>query len=79
MNTQDSQGVLLTNEREYLLEVLRLADKMMEISRRGTRFASDNGCLILYGVIRDCAFKIRKIAQEELMIHSKHKAKDKED
>ena len=68
----------LSEEREYLLQALKLVEEMMELSKRGTRFASDNGCLILYGVIRDCAFKIKKIAEEELN-HHREKKENKEE
>ncbi len=79
MEKQDANRPLSPyGEQEYLLQVLELAREMMELSKRGTRFASDNGCLILYGVLRDCAFKIRKIAEEELNYHREEK-ENKED
>ncbi len=79
MNKRDTKKPFFpSKEREYLLQALRLSEEMMEFSKRGTRFASDNGCLILYGVIRDCAFKIKKIVEEQLD-HYREKKENKEE
>jgi len=38
-----------------------LADKMIVLSDQGDAVRDDDGCGILYGVIRDAAFKIKKL------------------
>lgn len=44
---------------------------MMEIADEGDMVREDNGCGVLYGVIRDSAFKIGKLAEEEREAHRK--------
>ena len=46
-----------------------LADKMIVLSDKGDAVRDDDGCGILYGVIRDAAFKIKKLAEAEKTAH----------
>jgi hypothetical protein len=46
-----------------------LADAMLRVADEGDRVREDNGCGVLYGVIRDAAFKIRKLAVAEREAH----------
>ena len=52
-------------------ETLSLTEKMLDIADRGDAVREDNGCGVLYGVLRDSAFKIRKLAKEEKEAHVK--------
>ena len=52
-------------------ETLELTEKMLEIADRGDAVREDNGCGVLYGVLRDSAFKIKKLAKEEKETHVK--------
>ena len=42
---------------------------MIDLANRGDTDREDNGCGILYGVLRDSAFKLRKLAEEEKLNH----------
>ncbi len=52
-----------------LLEAIQLAEKLLELSERGDSEREDTGCGILFGVIRDNAYKIRKLAEKEIARH----------
>ena len=56
---------------ESIKETLELTEKMLEIADRGDAVREDNGCGVLYGVVRDSAFKIKKLAEEEKEVHIK--------
>jgi hypothetical protein len=42
---------------------------MLEIADEGDRHREDAGCGILYGVLRDAAYKIRLLAEQEREAH----------
>lgn len=48
---------------------LELADKMMRLADQGDLDREDIGCGILYGTLRDSAFKIQKLAEQEKARH----------
>jgi hypothetical protein len=52
---------------------IKLTDFMIKLASRGDADREDVGCGILYGVILDAAYKIRKLAEKEKNAH-----KDKE-
>lgn len=54
---------------EHLNESLRLSEKMLDLSERGVEGCTDDGCLVVYGIMRDCAYKIRASAENELKEH----------
>jgi hypothetical protein len=44
---------------------------MMKIADKGDIEREDIGCGILYGVLRDAAYKVKKLAEEEKQNHIK--------
>lgn len=56
---------------DKLLQTLDLVERMMEVADQGDLVREDAGCGVLYGVIRDSAFKIKKLAEEEKEAHRK--------
>ena len=56
---------------ESIKETLRLAEEMMKTADDGDGVREDNGCGVLYGVLRDSAFKIKKLAEAEREAHKK--------
>jgi hypothetical protein len=54
---------------EVLEKTLVLANAMSEIADEGDSAREDIGCGVLYGVLRDAAYKIRKLAEEEREAH----------
>jgi len=54
-----------------LRNVVELCYEMLEHADIGDRFRKDAGCGVVYGTLRDTAYKIRQMAEEELARHSK--------
>jgi hypothetical protein len=56
---------------KHILKTLELVDIMIDLADKGDAAREDTGCGILYGVLRDTAYKLRKLAQEEKNAHIK--------
>lgn len=54
-----------------ILKTLDLVERMTKIADEGDRTREDTGCGVLYGVLRDSAYKIKKLAEEEREAHRK--------
>ena len=50
---------------EYISEALKIADDLMELANDEAGLADEGGFGILLGVMRDCAYKIRRHAEKE--------------
>lgn len=48
---------------------LAMADDMIRLADQGDANREDVGCGILYGVLRDSAFKLKKLAETEKRNH----------
>ena len=56
-------------ETELIHQALRLARELIILADEGDANSADDGCHVLYGVVRDCAYKIRAEAERELGVH----------
>lgn len=54
---------------ENIVKTLELVEKMLSIADRGDHEREDSGCGVMFGVIRDSAWKIKKLAEEEKEKH----------
>ncbi len=54
---------------EILRKTLRLTEIMVELADQGDGAREDVGCGVLYGLLRDSAYKIRKVAGQEKEEH----------
>lgn len=52
-----------------IFKALELARQLLILADQGDAARMDVGCGVLYGVIRDCAYKIRRQAEQELEEH----------
>ena len=52
-----------------ILKILHLAEEMISLADQGDADREDNGCGILYGVLRDSAYKLKKLAEYEKQNH----------
>jgi hypothetical protein len=52
-----------------LKSTLQLTDKMIELANKGDVEREDTGCGILYGVLLDSAYKLKKLAECEKQRH----------
>ena len=57
-------------------QVLEYARQLIILADEGEAESKDNGCSVLYGVVRDCAYKIRAEAERE---RESHKASNRWD
>ena len=53
----------------HIINTLKLVEEMFYLADRGDADLEDNGCGILYGVLRDSAFKLKKLAEKEKLNH----------
>lgn len=56
---------------ENLLKVIRLTREMSALADEGDRSRDDDSCGILYGILRDMAYRLRGLAFEECEKHKK--------
>jgi hypothetical protein len=49
--------------------MLRLVDEMIRLADRGDASREDVGCGVLYGVLRDAAYKLKSLAEDEKRAH----------
>ncbi len=56
---------------ENIKKTLELVENMLDLADEGDAVREDPGCGVLYGVLRDSAYKIRKLAEAEREAHIK--------
>jgi hypothetical protein len=54
---------------EHILKTLELAKAMLDLADRGDASREDTGCGILYGILRDSAYKLQQLAEKERQTH----------
>jgi hypothetical protein len=52
-------------------KILQLTDQMIQLAEMGDAQREDTGCGILYGVLLDSAYKLKKLAEKEKENHIK--------
>jgi hypothetical protein len=65
MQKQSSKDIADKN----LKKIITLCYEMLELADHGDKFRSDDGCGVVYGSLRDVAYKIRQMAEQELSRH----------
>jgi len=53
----------------HILDALDLVRRLTILADEGEADAEDDSCVVLYGVVRDCAYKIRMKAEREREAH----------
>ena len=48
---------------------IELTEKMIHLADQGDAEREDTGCGVLYGVLRDSAYKLKRIAEDEKQNH----------
>jgi len=56
---------------QHIVEVLNMARQLLILSDMGDLDSEDDGCRVLYGIVRDCAYKIRAQAEREREAHKR--------
>ena len=52
-------------DENALAEARDLSDKMLKIAEKGFLACKDDSCLLIYGMIMDCGYKIRRTVEQE--------------
>jgi len=50
-------------------KTLHFVKEMIKVADKGDIEREDTGCGILYGVLRDSAYKLKKLAEKEKEVH----------
>ena len=67
------------NPDDYLRQVIDLSQEMIDLASAGDACRTDAGCGIVFGTLRDKAYKVRKLAQSELERHETQQPSKTED
>ena len=54
---------------ETIQKTLEMSDGMLSLAEEGEAVREDNGCGILYSLVRDSAYQIRRLAEAEKEAH----------
>ena len=52
-----------------IVKTLNLVEEMIALADQGDSDREDVGCGVLYGVLRDAAYKLKRMAEEEKRAH----------
>jgi hypothetical protein len=69
MSGPKSKGLLVKPCDRNIQETIELSEKMILLADQGDADRVDPGCGILYGVMRDAAFQIKRLAEKEKLRH----------
>ena len=59
----------MKNYNENIIRVLRLTKEMILLADKGDLNRNDVTCGVLYGILRDSAYKLKNLAEQEKEIH----------
>jgi hypothetical protein len=54
---------------QNIQKTLLLADQMIDLADKGDQDREDAGCGIMYGILRDSGYKLKKVAEKEKKAH----------
>lgn len=57
------------SSNKNLKRALEISRQLTILADEGEASSKDDGCVVLYGVIRDCAYKIKGRAEREREVH----------
>jgi hypothetical protein len=69
----------MRNDNCNILKVLDYCTRLLTLSDKGDMERTDDGCGVLYGVVRDAAYKMKTMAERERDAHIKRGAWDSQD
>jgi hypothetical protein len=52
-----------------IVKALKIAEALMDTANKGEATSGDDSCRVLFGVIRDCGYKILKQAEQQRQVH----------
>jgi len=57
---------MIPTPQDYLQRIHQLTREMLDLAEDGDRDRDDDSCGILYGILRDSAYRLRRLVVEEL-------------
>jgi rubrerythrin len=63
------EQILIKSCDQNIQETLLLADRMIDLANKGDQDREDAGCGIMYGILRDSAYKLKQVAEKEKKAH----------
>ncbi len=57
---------MVSNTDRYIQEGMRIAQELNTLAEEVQTDCDDDGCMVLCGVMRDCAYRIRRHAENAL-------------
>ena len=54
-----------SGNQKALAEARDLSEQMLKIAEKGFLACNDDSCLLVYGIILDCSYKIRRTVEQE--------------
>ena len=66
-----TENILVKQCDQNIKSTLEIAEEMIRLANEGDADREDTGCGILYGILLDSAYKIKKLAEEEREVHIK--------
>lgn len=52
-----------------ILKVLKLSQEMLSLAEQGDSFRQDRSCGVIYGILRDSAYRLQILAAKEVELH----------
>jgi hypothetical protein len=73
----DIEEVDMETENDRIEQLITLSGELLLFADSANEDISDDGCLCLYGLVKDCAYRIRTEAERERRVHAGrcHRAK----
>jgi len=65
------EKLTMSPDNECIQKTLKLAELMLTLAEEGDAVRQDVGCGVLYGVLRDSAYRLKKLAEAEQAAHNK--------
>jgi hypothetical protein len=69
--TKPDKNLLMPPANQCIKKTLELAELMLKLADEGDVARQDVGCGVLYGVMRDSAYRLKKLAEAEREAHRK--------
>lgn len=67
----------MNNDDANIQKVIQLSREMLILADEGQAAANDDGCRLLFGIVQDCAYKIRLEAEREQRSHNRNERLEK--
>jgi hypothetical protein len=61
-----------------LREALSMARNLIKLADHGSDECNDDGCLVVYGIMRDCGYRLQSAAEQEIKAHESSSRKEPE-